>query len=157
MADAKPWDAGADFYDAKDSETLRHEDLEECLSEYFDELGRVGTLEESIRAAGPLEVVAHERTRIDVAKSAHGRVESILEDLTEWANEEFGHEDHEVSTEAANEELFRALEGPVATWLGRLEPWTCEVLARREFSVEELIAFARETHLEEFEAKETKP
>jgi hypothetical protein len=162
MTTAKPWDAGADFYDCRDGETLQHEDLEECLSEYFDGLDGVGhhrprgPLEERIRAAGPLEVAAYERVKMDGAKTAHWRVEGILEDLTEWANDEFGHEDHEVSTDEANEELFRALEGPVATWLGKLDPWTCEVLARREFSVEELVAFARETHPEEFEGKETK-
>jgi hypothetical protein len=159
MTEAKPWDEGAEFYDCKNIETLRHESLSECLEEYFDDInthwraavGIDATIEEQIRSCGSLEVVAYTRTVIDVAREARNLAERAAEDMLEVMSEgEYGHEDYEVSKPEDDSVLRLAFEAALVVWLGKVKPWTCDVLARREFDADELVVFAREMWPERF-------
>jgi hypothetical protein len=114
-----------EYWDCDDcAERLCHESIDDAIEDYLDGADRSDLSE-------TLEVYGYARMSVDPEKFK----EVVLELAGEYLGEEFDGEDgHE-----QNEEIERAAESFVKTYLENYTPWGCKLVKTEKVNVEEWV------------------
>jgi len=130
-----------------DIEQLSHEDAEEALEYFIDDL-RVGTsFEDSLRAAAPVTLYGWARVEMS-DNELDGWADCAVEHLVEMMDESVWGDPNgnsEIMGEAASKRVQAAVLAALKTERdnGHLAPWSCEVVEKRELDAATLVAEAR--------------
>lgn len=141
---------GATYYACNDPEELTHEDPEEAIHDYLDNLGWT-SWRKTIAEAAPVEVTAYTRKEVPDEQIRQWALR-MVEDLEENVGEEYGGPDGFDFETKAKEALFVGIQAAAKKCIEASHIWACEQVATREYSEEELLEMFKED-IEEEEAE----
>lgn len=133
------------FYDTDDSaESLTHESVAAAIEYHFDAMhSKDRTLEQDIAEYSPVTVYAWQRVGVSLEDYAETLVDHLEEAISE--DDEYG------VCENANYDMFKydraklieAVASAIAPFSSQVMPWSCEQVAKREYSAQEVEAILR--------------
>ena len=139
----------ADFYDWQDKETFTFTEPQEAIEDQIDMLTvRAVGAEAEIRRLG--DITIHAYRRMVVPTGPRGWSESIASHLVDavqdyWTDDEYSNPDEGLDDEVTKE-LQQGFTALLDKMLTKQEVWSCEKVAERTYTVDEVLAMMREDH-----------
>lgn len=144
-----------DYYDASENpEQLTNGSPEEAIEDVLDgEFYPACDAEAEIRKYGEIEVVGYVRKAVD-PKTAKLWAERFADLMNEWwPEEEYGNPEDDADG-PGNAQFIEEVLPVIQAALDRTEVWQCESVAKRTYSVDDVLAMMREENPDWFEDQE---